>query len=140
MACLPYFPIYPKDIFTDDRMNELKSEEKGLFILFLCKLWINENSIRDDDIRISKILNISLKKWRDLKDKLLSSGLLVVDWDGSITNNRMTKEYYESVAKCQQATTAAMKRWGNKINPTQTKENKGIISRNTNDYPDVFGD
>lgn len=112
MPSLPYMPLYPKDILTDDRMNELKSEEQGLFILFLCKLWINENKLRDDDYRISKVLKISQKKWTDLKEKLLISGLLHKDdFLGYLTNNRLTKELKNSEVKSANGLKAAKAKW-----------------------------
>lgn len=129
MACLPYFPLYPKDIFTDDRMIEMKSEEQGLFILFLCKLWINENKIKDDDARISRIIKIPQKKWRDLKDRLLESGLLEIDFAGYITNRRLTKEMKDSEVKSANGLKAARARH-DKNNSTKSNnykyyENKG---------------
>lgn len=130
MPSLPYMPLYPKDILTDDRMNTLKSEEQGLFILFLCRLWINENEIRDDDHRISRILNVSTKKWSDLKAKLLSLGLLNKDdFMGYLRNNRLTKELKLSKEKSDRGLKAARAKWDN-INAAKSKSSY----RSNSDY------
>lgn len=121
MPSLPYMPLYPKDILTDDRMSSLKSEEQGLFILLLCRLWINENEIRDNDHRISRILNISTKKWSDLKAKLLNLGLLNKDdFMGYLRNNRLTKELKLSKEKSDNGAKAARIKW-DKINAAKSK-------------------
>lgn len=128
MACLPYFPIYPKDIFVDDRMQLLRSEEQGLFILFLCKLWINENEIKDNDSKVSRMLRISEKKWSNLKTQLVESGLLEVDsQSGFITNRRLTDEFEFSMEKCEKAAKSAGRRWKHK------KDNMKIETKSKSD-------
>jgi len=136
MAALPYFPLYPKDIFTDDRMLELKGEDQGIFLLFLCKLWINENVIKDNDAKISRILRIPERKWKDLKFRLVKSGLLQIDFDGNMTNTRLSKEFKESAIKSQNGLKAARAKW-DKINSTRGEHEK-IKTSNSFEFEDDF--
>lgn len=123
MAALPYMPMYVKDVFTDERICEMKSEDAGLFMLFLFRLWINEDEIKDNDVKISRTLKISEKRWKGLKEQLLESSLLTLHDDGFLRNNRLTKEKQKSFEKSQSAKTGALARWG-KENSAKYKKGK----------------
>ncbi len=112
MAALPYMPMHVKDVFTDERICEMRSEDVGLFMLFLFRLWISEDEIKNNDSKICRLLNISEKRWKGLKEQLMESGLLRLDADGCLRNNRLTKEKQKSFDKSQSAKTGALARWG----------------------------
>ncbi|MBI5656739.1 MAG: DUF1376 domain-containing protein [Geobacter sp.] len=103
---LPYFPLYPKDLLTDDRTAELTTEELGLWLIVLCRMWIAENELADDDDRLCRVLRIDLETWQSLKQRLLANGLLRVD-DGHLLNNRLTYEFMRICSKSEQSKRAA---------------------------------
>lgn len=132
MPALPYFPLYPKDIVSDFRMNELSGEERGIFIVFLMNLWIAENQLKDDDRRLSRILGVQEETWTLLKQQLIESGLLRLCDDGCLRNNRLTNEIEKSIDKCEKALRGANARWGKEIGQSKKtrKEENDDVKRN----------
>jgi uncharacterized protein YdaU (DUF1376 family) len=104
---LPYFPLFPKDLLTDERIAELTTEELGLWLVVLCRMWIAENELIDDDDRISRVLRIPIATWAGLKCRLINNGLLKVD-NGVLLNNRLTYEFLRICNKSDQAKRAAL--------------------------------
>jgi uncharacterized protein YdaU (DUF1376 family) len=137
MPALPYFPLYPKDIVSDFRMNELSGEERGLFTMFLMNLWIAENQLKDDDRRIARILSVQVDTWNSLKQQLIESGLLRLCDDGCLRNNRLTKEIEKSIDKCEKALKGASARWGKEYakNKMNQKEERDDVKRDESGKP-----
>lgn len=104
---LPYFPLFPKDLLTDERIAELTTEELGLWLVVLCRMWIAENELIDDDDRISRVLRIPIATWTGLKSRLLNNGLLKVE-NCVLLSNRLTYEYLRICNKSDQAKRAAL--------------------------------
>jgi len=68
MAELPYLKLYVGDYLVDTM--HLSLEEHGAYLKLLMEYWTNGAALRDDNRRFSRLLGISLKKWRAIRPTL----------------------------------------------------------------------
>ncbi|WP_188055456.1 DUF1376 domain-containing protein [Oryzomonas rubra] len=103
-------PMYFSEIFADVRMNWLTTEEQGVFLILLGRMWSNENELPNDDDLIAKLMNMSKRKWLGLKEKYLKLKLLHDDFS-YLRNNRLTRTYEESRIKSNRFKEMAEAKW-----------------------------
>jgi uncharacterized protein YdaU (DUF1376 family) len=116
---LPYFPMYPKDFFADDRIAELDTTQQGLFVLLLMRMWMAGNELADNDSRICRVLRVESEVWLQLKAAATENGLLRVD-NGFLRSGRLTAEFTIAEQKCEKKRGAANTRWAKEKDTTRS--------------------
>lgn len=86
---LPYYLRYPED-FASATFG-WPFELKGAYSLILDLIYARDGKLMDDPHGISGALGMSVRKWNQLKSKLIEMGKLHVK-DGMISNSRADKE------------------------------------------------
>lgn len=84
-----WFPFYATDWLSDERVRMLSLTAKGAYIDLLCNQWV-EGSIPDDDLRLSRLLGISLKEWMEISQEVRQ--FFVDNSDGRLENKRLAQE------------------------------------------------
>ena len=51
----PYFPFYPKDWLTDEKVEAMSYHERGIYIDLLCKCWIEDGLMAENGSAIAKL-------------------------------------------------------------------------------------
>lgn len=111
----PYFPFYPADWLSDGNVRIMTLEESGAYITLLAFMWQEgkDCTLPDDDRYLSKLLNLSSRKWSSIRKTLIDGpGAVFSSSDGKLTNNRLTKEWQKALGKIKQNADAANARWG----------------------------
>lgn len=72
----PFFNFSPSENwFSRPSIQTLSLEEKGAYIHLLCYMWENakngDYSLKEDEIRIHRLLGITEAKWKKLKEILV---------------------------------------------------------------------
>jgi hypothetical protein len=93
----PAFQFYPKDFLTDDKVLEMSSELRGMYITLLCVDWLN------DGFYAGSVLKLAGFDWmtdsgairddsQDIKDQLLACFVPHLTKEGYVTNPRLQRE------------------------------------------------
>lgn len=104
MSERPFMQLYVSDYLGDTR--HLSCEQHGAYLLLLMTMWNAGGNLPDDDTKLARMVCLSVKKWRAIRDDILA--FFVVN-DGTISHNRMTKELRKSEAKSQSRASAGAK-------------------------------
>lgn len=94
MSERPFMQLYVSDYLGDTR--HLSCEQHGAYLLMLMTMWNAGGSLPNDDVKLSRIVCLSVKKWRSIKDDILS--FFDVS-EASISHNRLTNELRKSERK-----------------------------------------
>jgi uncharacterized protein YdaU (DUF1376 family) len=97
MNGLPYYKAYPRD-FIEGTIG-MDFETKAAYRLVLDLIYMQGGALPDDPRYISGLLGCSVKKWKSLRETLVSAGKIEVRGD-VIGNNRADKEL-ETLGKFQ---------------------------------------
>jgi uncharacterized protein YdaU (DUF1376 family) len=62
---LPYMPFFVGDYLKETR--HLTTEEHGAYLLLIMQYWV-KGGLPDDDSQLARIVNLSLPKWKKLRD------------------------------------------------------------------------
>lgn len=84
-----WFPFYATDWLSDERVRMLSLTAKGAYIDLLGNQWV-EGSIPDDDLRLSRLLGISLKEWMEISQEVRQ--FFVDNSGGRLENKRLAQE------------------------------------------------
>ncbi len=107
----PYMPLYIPDLFADTM--HLTCFERGAYIQLLCHMWRAGGKLPADDARLSKLLQLSVNDWVNIKDEILP---FFIKRGNSISQKRLSKEIVKYDNKIVKAKTAAKSRWSEKDN------------------------
>lgn len=116
----PYMPLYIPDLFADTM--HLNCFERGAYIQLLCHMWRAGGKLPADDARLSRLLQLSVGEWVDIKGEILP---FFIKRGNSISQKRLSKEMAKYDNKIVKAKTAAKSRWSEKDN----KNNEKTISQ-----------
>ncbi len=94
MSERPFMQLYVSDYLGDTR--HLSCEQHGAYLLMLMTMWNAGGSLPNDDVKLSRIVCLSVKKWRSIKDDILA--FFDVS-EASISHNRLTNELRKSERK-----------------------------------------
>lgn len=94
MSERPFMQLYVSDYLGDTR--HLSCEQHGAYLLVLMTMWNAGGSLPNDDVKLSRIVCLSVKKWRSIKDDILA--FFDVS-EASISHNRLTNELRKSERK-----------------------------------------
>lgn len=86
---LPYYKAYPADFLRGTVGMGL--EEKGAYRILLDLIYQQGGELADDPHYISGNLGCSVRKWKTIREKLISRGKIVAE-NGIISNFRARKE------------------------------------------------
>lgn len=101
MSERPFMQLYVSDYLGDTR--HLSCEQHGAYMLVLMTMWNAGGSLPDDDVKLARIVGLSLKKWKAMRGDVIA----FFDVTGSVlSHNRMTKELQKSDAKSQSRASA----------------------------------
>lgn len=89
MNGLPYYKRYPRD-FIEGTLN-LPFEIKAGYGLLLDLIYMQGGELPDDNRYISGQLNVSVRKWKNIRNTLISLGKITAR-DGFIRNERAINE------------------------------------------------
>lgn len=95
----PYFPFYPKDFVTDEKVMNMCTEAVGAYIRLLCAAWIANPpaTIPNDDAALARLAGLSPLRWAELRAEVLPC------WsptkDGRLTQRRLAFEYHKADRK-----------------------------------------
>ncbi len=92
---LPFFPFYPKDWRSDEKVAYLTYEEKGVYVELLTFLWESSDAtLPDNDKFLARILKITSGKWKELRETLIDGEFAVLQTDGArISQERLLSEW-----------------------------------------------
>lgn len=99
----PYFPFYPKDFVTDEKVMNMCTEAVGSYIRLLCAAWIANPpaTIPNDDAALARLAGLTPLRWAELRAEVLSA------WsptkDGRLTQRRLACEYHKADRKIRAA-------------------------------------
>lgn len=94
MSERPFMQLYVSD-FVGDTL-QLSTEQIGAYMLMLMAMWNAGGTLSDDDVKLSRVVRMSLKKWRAISADLLT---FFERADGEISHKRLTKELRKSLVK-----------------------------------------
>ena len=86
---LPYYKRYPNDFLSGTMGMSL--ELKGAYAIILDLIYARDGGLPDDARFLAGVLGCSVRKWKSLRDDLVSRGKLVVE-NEIISNSRATFE------------------------------------------------
>jgi uncharacterized protein YdaU (DUF1376 family) len=112
MAELPYLPIKPQSILADTM--HLSAEEFGVYCRLLFVMWLQRGRLSDDDTELARISGISLRRWRQIKDRIMKPMTVA---GGQVSQKRLTDTWLKVQENRQKKATAALTRWNGKFNP-----------------------
>lgn len=98
MNGLPYYKRYPRD-FIEGTLG-MSFEAKGAYAIVLDLIYMQGGNLPDDARYISGLLNVSVRKWKALRNELVADGKIQVSGD-FLTNYRAVSEL-ETLAKLQE--------------------------------------
>lgn len=87
-------------------------EYEGAFMRFLMHLYQNGKPFADNDAIIAKLLRLSTRVWRRLKEALIAMGNIVAR-NGCLTNPRFEEERQKRAQDARKRAAAAHARWQN---------------------------
>lgn len=122
---MPYFPFYPQDWLTDERVVPLTYELRGAYHHLLCWMWKFEGCILpDDDKYVAQILNVNPRTWRRFKAVLLDGDMPVLTRvEAGFTQNRLANEQRKVAELSAKNAATARERWANaRVKPLKTHE------------------
>lgn len=88
MSKMPMQPWYP-DAHIADTAN-LTLEEQGAYRLLMDHMWIKGGAIRNNDKEVARLLRISIKRWKKIREQLAEYLILEL---GIISQKRIQKDY-----------------------------------------------
>ncbi len=96
MADAPaYFPFYPNDFASDDKVEAMSTLAVGAYTLLLCKAWQNGGTLPDDDARLAKWARVTANAWEKIKPQVTAAFQMA---DGVWVQGRMTREYAKATS------------------------------------------
>lgn len=106
MAKLPFMRVFPKDFFGDAKVVALSTEERGVYMLLLMRMWQNQAWISADDRIIARLLDMDLRRWKRVyKPKIVP--LLQLETDtfrkGFYTQKRLTETWRSATRDAEHA-------------------------------------
>lgn len=90
---LPYYKRFPRDFLT--KTIGLTLEQKGAYSVVLDMIYMCDGRLPDDAQYIAGQLGCSVRKWKSLRDDLVTIGKLVIE-NGLISNSRADKVLEET--------------------------------------------
>lgn len=112
MGKIPYMPFYPQDWLSDRNVSTYSLEERGAYIDLLCRLWENGGTLPDDDTFLAKLLRISARKWKLLRNVLLDGPFAALETDGQVIWQKRLLDEWAKVASVRQSRAAAGRQGG----------------------------
>ena len=117
----PAFQFYP-DLWLDKKVLRMSDAAQGVYMRLLCFMWKdseNQFSIENNDKIISKILGISLRKWKIYRAEIQNIlDPIFIEDNGHLISKRLRKEKGKQEIWRQKSseggTKSAKKRWGEK--------------------------
>lgn len=92
--------------------GHLSLEEHGAYCVLLFNMWKNGGSLADNDANLSRLLGVTPKAWKRLKERLAP---FMECYGGQITQKRLQKQWNYAVEHSKQAkekaSFAAKRRW-----------------------------
>lgn len=104
MSERPFMQLYVSD-FIGDTLH-LSTEQVGAYLLLLMAMWNAGGELPDDEVKLARIVRMSVKKWRAVAIDLLA---FFERGDGAVRHNRLSKELLKSEGKSQSRASAGAK-------------------------------
>lgn len=104
-----WWPFYARDYSVQTKTMTL--EAKGAYVELLNHYWQQQSPLPDDDSSLSKIVGISTKKWKTIRQLVAP---LFVQRDGLWHHSRLDEEMGKAVEMIEKKRKAAEARWGKK--------------------------
>ena len=98
MNGLPYYKAYPRD-FIEGTIG-MPFEVKGAYRLVLDLIYMQGGSLPDDARYISGLLGCTIRKWKALRDELISMGKLEIN--GEFLSNKRAVLELKTLSKLQE--------------------------------------
>ena len=124
----PCFPMYPSDFFGDPNVRLMDGHEQAFYAIILMNMWQNAKDkempfLPNDDQKLAKLLKISVKDWKKVKNAIF--GCLIVT-DDKIESQRLSRE------KAKQDKYRELQSEKGKLGgrPTKTEESHGFSADN----------
>lgn len=108
----------------------LKADQRGCYITILMLIYSHGGPIVDDDRDLAHACNVTTRKWKFIRDFLLSKGKIFITEDGLIFNKRCRIELEKAINRTQKARENAR---NGGINSGVSRRNaKGDFNKNNN--------
>lgn len=101
MSERPFMQLYVSDYLGDTR--HLSCEQHGAYLLLLMTMWNAGGALPDDDAKLARIVCLSVKKWRAIREDVLS---FFDTENGALSHGRLSKELQKSESKSQSRASA----------------------------------
>lgn len=115
MSERPFMQLYVSDYLGDTR--HLSCEQHGAYLLLLMTMWNAAGSLPDDDAKLARIVCLSVKKWRSIRDDIMRFFSIE---GGQITHGRLAKELQKSESKSHSRASAGAE--GGRVKALKDKE------------------
>jgi uncharacterized protein YdaU (DUF1376 family) len=99
--------------------EDMELEIEGAYMRFLVNLYRRGKPYPNDDRLMAKIMRLSVRVWRRVRDDLISLGKIIAR-NGCLTNSRFEKERQKRAEEMRKKAAAADTRWG-RVEKTLTK-------------------
>jgi len=120
-------PLYVSDWLGDPNVQMMSLEEQGAYLRLLCGMWQLGGYLPNDDLRIARLLCVSIEKWQELKTSL--SHVIHTSDDGAyLYNDRLLREIERMTSKRSQAQRAAQMRWSKDQAPPLAGDHGGSVA------------
>lgn len=90
MSTLPYHKRYHSDALNG--FMPLTLEERGAYQTLLDMMYDRGGPLIDNERLLAGYMNCSVRKWRQVRERLIEKGKIQIDRDGNIANRRARKE------------------------------------------------
>lgn len=99
----------------------MSPEQEGIYIRFLVRLYDRGKPFRDDDKQMAMIMSLDVRRWRRVKEELVTFGKITIR-SGGLTNSRFEKERLKRAAELRRQADATQKYWDKKRAEKGTSE------------------
>lgn len=131
---IPYFQFYARDWLEDTHVIRLTLEEKGAYIHLLAASWATSDTCTfpNDDLLISRRLNISINKWRKLRKVLIEGEFPVFCIENErLCNRRLLQEFALFKEKSEKNSKKVKQFWEDKKKQQGVNSSKPLKNNNT---------
>lgn len=127
------------DLYPDEWLvgtATLEADERGCYVTVCCLIYSYGEPVVDDVSDLAKLCNVTPKKWRAIRETLLSKGKLRLTEDGRLTNGRCEVELAKSLNRTQNAREIGAN-GGKKSGETRKNRSAASSENNDLDEPDA---
>lgn len=105
----PAFMFYVNDFSADEKVEAMRTEAVGCYILLLCKAWraTPPATLPADDSLLARFARVSDERWLELRSEVMAP--FVLGTDGRLVQKRLRKEFDKQRARSRERSASGRK-------------------------------